>query len=89
MRTGKDRVPKSVLGPARLLGDVQVARGTFWWATPTDRGRAPESRTEVLDRASIEEAEQAIEAETAAARAWTTRGQNTRYHALDPGPFLD
>jgi 4-hydroxy-4-methyl-2-oxoglutarate aldolase len=84
MRTGKDRVEVSDMGEAVSLGEVQVRPGDILCGDADGIVVVPRSREqEVLDTAlGIEEAEQAIEAETARGTRLDDARTKHRYHAL-------
>ena len=84
MRTGKDRVEVESMGQPVSLGDVQVRPGDIVCGDADGVVVIPGSReSEVLDVArAIEEAEQAIEAETARGIRLDEARTKHRYHAL-------
>jgi len=84
MRTGKDRVEVESMGQPVSLGDVQVRPGDIVCGDADGVVVIPGSRaSEVLDVArAIEEAEQAIEAETARGTRLDEARTKHRYHAL-------
>ena len=84
MRTGKDRVEVESMGQPVSLGDVQVRQGDVLVGDADGIVVIPQSRErEVLETAqSIEEAEQAIEAETAKGTRLDDARTKHRYHAL-------
>jgi 4-hydroxy-4-methyl-2-oxoglutarate aldolase len=84
MRTGKDRVEVESMGQPVSLGDVQVRPGDVLVGDADGIVVIPSSRErEVLETAqSIEEAEQAIEAETARGTRLDDARTKHRYHAL-------
>jgi len=84
MRTGKDRVEVESMGQPVSLGDVQVRPGDIVCGDADGVVVIPGSReSEVLDVArAIEEAEQAIEAETAGGTRLDKARTKHRYHAL-------
>jgi regulator of RNase E activity RraA len=84
MRTGKDRVEVESMGQPVSLGDVQVRQGDILCGDADGIVVVPRSREdEVLQTAqSIEEAEQAIEAETQRGTRLDDARTKHRYHAL-------
>ena len=84
MRTGKDRVEVESMGQPVSLGDVQVRSGDILCGDADGIVVVPRSREqEVLDTAlGIEEAEQAIEAETARGTRLDEARVKHRYHVL-------
>jgi regulator of RNase E activity RraA len=84
MRTGKDRIEVESMGQPVSLGDVQVRPGDILVGDADGIVVVPQSReAEVLQTAqSIEEAEQAIEAETARGTRLVDARTKHRYHAL-------
>src|SRR5215211_3816172 len=84
MRTGKDRVEVESMGQPVSLGDVQVRPGDILVGDADGIVVIPRSReSEVLSTAlSIEEAETAIEAETARGTRLDEARTKHRYHAL-------
>ena len=84
MRTGKDRVEVESMGQPVSLGDVQVRPGDVLVGDADGIVVVPRSREdEVLSTAqSIEEAETAIEAETAKGTRLDDARTKHRYHAL-------
>jgi regulator of RNase E activity RraA len=84
MRTGKDRVEVESMGQPVSLGEVQVRQGDVLVGDADGIVVVPQSRErEVLDTAKgIEEAEQAIEAETARGTRLDDARTKHRYHAL-------
>ena len=84
MRTGKDRVEVESMGQPVSLGEVQVRPGDIVCGDADGVVVIPGSRaSEVLDVArAIEEAEQAIEAETARGTRLDEARTKHRYHAL-------
>jgi regulator of RNase E activity RraA len=84
MRTGKDRVEVESTGQPVSLGDVQVRPGDILVGDADGIVVIPQSReSEVLSTAlSIEEAETAIEAETARGMRLDEARTKHRYHAL-------
>jgi len=84
MRTGKDRVEVESMGQPVSLGEVQVRPGDVLVGDADGIVVIPRSReSEVLSTAlSIEEAETAIEAETARGTRLDEARTKHRYHAL-------
>ena len=84
MRTGKDRVEVESMGQPVSLGDVQVRPGDILVGDADGIVVVPQSReAEVLSTArSIEEAETAIEAETARGTRLDEARTKHRYHVL-------
>ena len=84
MRTGKDRVEVESMGQPVSLGDVQVRQGDILCGDADGIVVVPRSREEeVLKTAQeIEEAETAIEAETAKGTRLDDARTKHRYHAL-------
>jgi regulator of RNase E activity RraA len=84
MRTGKDRIEVESMGQPVSLGDVQVRPGDILVGDADGIVVVPQSReVEVLQTAQgIEEAEQAIEAETARGTRLDEARTKHRYHAL-------
>jgi 4-hydroxy-4-methyl-2-oxoglutarate aldolase len=84
MRTGKDRVEVESMGQPVSLGEVQVRPGDILVGDADGIVVVPRSREdEVLQTASsIEEAETAIEAETAKGTRLDEARTKHRYHAL-------
>lgn len=84
MRTGKDRVEVESMGQPIALGDVQVRQGDILVGDADGIVVVPRTREdEVLQTAqSIEEAETAIEAETAKGTRLDDARTKHRYHAL-------
>jgi regulator of RNase E activity RraA len=84
MRTGKDRVEVESMGQPVSLGDVQVRPGDILVGDADGIVVIPQSReSDVLSTAlSIEDAETAIEAETARGMRLDEARTKHRYHAL-------
>ena len=84
MRTGKDRVEVESMGAPVSLGEVQVRAGDILVGDADGVVLVPRSReTEILDASrSIEEAEQAIERETAKGIRLDEARRTFRYHEL-------
>ena len=83
MRTGKDRIEVESIGQPVSLGDVQVRQGDVLVGDADGIVVVPRREAEVLQTAQgIEEAEQAIEAETARGTRLDEARKKHRYHAL-------
>jgi regulator of RNase E activity RraA len=84
MRTGKDRVEVESMGAPVSLGEIQVRQGDLLVGDADGLVVIPRVReTEVLDTArEIEDAEQAIERETAKGVRLDEARRTFRYHQL-------
>jgi len=84
MRTGKDRVEVESMGAAVSLGEIQVRAGDILVGDADGILVVPKVReAEVLDTArQIEDAEQAIERETAKGIRLDEARRTFRYHQL-------